>query len=363
MKSKVTKKSMLGNRLRVVFKSINCILFVLFCTLAGYFLLNVIDQYQAKKTNLAQSLEPITKLPTIVLCLSSQSWIYGQNINISYEVGSFWLDILEAGKQYHLEEANEIVQLVQFSEKCLKINSTLTSSFKQGDERYFHISTHQLNDSEKIQATFYFSSEENSNGFFVYDWLEGIVFEQNVIIGHHVEVRIKQHEFKYMKDTNNCSEESNFQRWKKLMLNTSSEELIQECNVTCTPYQFLSDEIPLCGWKDTEAEARDCTEWYFINNWWHLKNEVGYKMPCTSLDYSGKMTYFDAEYGEPNSTLFGYKFSTPMMTTVNEEYLIFDMVGLIGSVGGTLGMCVGFSFSGVSNTILDFIENRLRFYF
>ena len=109
------------------------ILFVLFCILAGYFLFNVFDQYYAKKTNLAQSLEPITKLPTVVLCLSSQFWIYGKNINISYEVGTLWLDIMEAGKQYHLEEANEIVQLVQFSEKCLKINSTLTSPFKQGE--------------------------------------------------------------------------------------------------------------------------------------------------------------------------------------------------------------------------------------
>ena len=50
MKSKVTNKSMLRSRLRVFFKSINCILFVLFCILAGYFLTNVIDHYQAKKT-------------------------------------------------------------------------------------------------------------------------------------------------------------------------------------------------------------------------------------------------------------------------------------------------------------------------
>ena len=85
-KSKVTNKAMLGNRLRVIFKSINCILFVLFCVLAGYFLTNVIDQYQAKKTNLAQSLEPITKLPTIVFCLKSDmTWIYGENIKISYD--------------------------------------------------------------------------------------------------------------------------------------------------------------------------------------------------------------------------------------------------------------------------------------
>ena len=46
---------------------------------------------------------------------------------------------------------------------------------------------------------------------------------------------------------------------------------------------------------------------------------------------------------------------------VYEEYLIYDGLGLIGSVGGTLGMCVGFSFSSVINSIvsfLSFIKNK-----
>ena len=30
---------------------------------------------------------------------------------------------------------------------------------------------------------------------------------------------------------------------------------------------------------------------------------------------------------------------------VKEEYLILDFVAMVGSVGGTLGMCIGFSFS------------------
>ena len=35
------------------------------------------------------------------------------------------------------------------------------------------------------------------------------------------------------------------------------------------------------------------------------------------------------------------------------------MVGMIGSVGGTLGMCIGFSFSGLTKYILNVMENRL----
>ena len=54
-----------------------------------------------------------------------------------------------------------------------------------------------------------------------------------------------------------------------------------------------------------------------------------------------------------------YQFAPPMMTEVIEEYLIFDMVGMIGSVGGTLGMCIGFSFSGVTTMLLDYIQAKL----
>ena len=50
-----------------------------------------------------------------------------------------------------------------------------------------------------------------------------------------------------------------------------------------------------------------------------------------------------------------YSFLPPITTMVYEEYLIYDGLGLIGSVGGTLGMCVGFSFSSVINSIVSFV--------
>ena len=35
---------------------------------------------------------------------------------------------------------------------------------------------------------------------------------------------------------------------------------------------------------------------------------------------------------------------SPYEIEVNEEYFILDLVGVIGSIGGTLGLCIGFSF-------------------
>ena len=41
---------------------------------------------------------------------------------------------------------------------------------------------------------------------------------------------------------------------------------------------------------------------------------------------------------------------------VHEEYLIYDEIGLIGSVGGTLGIFIGFSFSGVVTCFINIVQ-------
>ena len=50
-----------------------------------------------------------------------------------------------------------------------------------------------------------------------------------------------------------------------------------------------------------------------------------------------------------------YDFTPPEKMLVFEEYLVFDAFGMIGSVGGALGLCIGFSFSGVIASIVEFI--------
>ena len=41
---------------------------------------------------------------------------------------------------------------------------------------------------------------------------------------------------------------------------------------------------------------------------------------------------------------------------VNEEYLVYDFSGLVGSIGGTFGLFIGFSFREVANNVIKFIQ-------
>ena len=45
---------------------------------------------------------------------------------------------------------------------------------------------------------------------------------------------------------------------------------------------------------------------------------------------------------------------------VKEEYLIYDGVAMISAIGGTLGLCVGFSFYNLSNYFIGWLEVRIR---
>ena len=41
---------------------------------------------------------------------------------------------------------------------------------------------------------------------------------------------------------------------------------------------------------------------------------------------------------------------------MKEEYLLFDLISMIGAVGGTLGLCIGFSFMEVAGSIMELLE-------
>ena len=79
--------------------------------------------------------------------------------------------------------------------------------------------------------------------------------------------------------------------------------------------------------------------------------------PCSILEYSGKLYYWELKYENPNNTMTIYlRFQSPEVLTIYEEYLIYDFNGMLGSIGGTLGMFVGFSFSSVIEIFINLLK-------
>ena len=77
--------------------------------------------------------------------------------------------------------------------------------------------------------------------------------------------------------------------------------------------------------------------------------------PCTKVQYSGNVQSTTGPV--KNVAQFTYHFGNPEKMTVQEEYLVYDFITMIGSIGGTLGLCIGFSFSGLFDSILASLKS------
>ena len=88
-------------------------------------------------------------------------------------------------------------------------------------------------------------------------------------------------------------------------------------------------------------------------------NQYSVEFQSTEMD----MDLMD-EYGLTNdSTIqFCLKFSSNI-STENQEILVFDEIDLLGSLGGALGLFVGFSFLGCATTFLENVFNKATTFF
>ena len=199
----------------------------------------------------------------------------------------------------------------------------------------------------------YFTSEVNSYGKSL-NWWDGDVFEQRLHWKKYVQVNLKPFKYRYLGEDLNCSEHSNIARFKSILKDAN----FSWCQEKCSPFNFLDDLFPQCGLDEDKKDERNCANFYIKGYWVDFTISHGYKKPCTVLEYQGKKTNVLNQLAS-NKAVLEYRFAPPMMTKVQQEYLIFDVIGMIGSVGGSLGMCIGFSFSGVTTYILDFIQSRI----
>ena len=322
--------------------------FTIFCFIAGYFMKDVFEQFQAKETFMAESLKPITKYPTIVMCFHYPVDVK-ENLNISYRSRSNGITtLLQANQPNIFPEEKETVVLEQINHKCIKINSTSAKSSARRD-----IYKEIVIDTQKIPSNIevYFSSERNSYGIFYHQWFDGKVTKNTMSINRTVEFVIKPIEHKYLNQDSQCSDLSFLEQFKYQLEKIN----VSECAKPCFSDIFMtSSKLPLCEWNSTFNEWKDSCKVGILDIYRPFRGG-DFKRPCHVLEYEVEKT-FDKGYKE--TTLY-YSFAQPEMVVEYKERLVFDVIGMVGSIGGTLGMCIGFSFSGILSTIIEFIRTRI----
>ena len=79
---------------------------------------------------------------------------------------------------------------------------------------------------------------------------------------------------------------------------------------------------------------------------------------CNKTQYNGKMTFWKGFKKDGNTISIKYSFPSNQVQ-VFEEYLMFGLNDLIGTIGGHSGLFIGFSFYGFFSQIIDFIKRHL----
>ena len=212
----------------------------------------------------------------------------------------------------------------------------------------YYRKTQNLNDSKRKQweqlgagdlAFFKITSVQNSPGIIYEAWKDGKALVATINKNTAVQYHIQPEQYKYLKHAENCQEESYYgciaQQLEKIGF--------KNCSKKCMPRIFsnigVNYRTPFCHVNDTEAEQ--CV----LNIGWDIVVEQripsNCKKSCSFLQYIGEIdgiTPFSSFNKTENSYIFSYTLTNnDLMSNVFEEYLIYDFIGMIGSVGGTLG--------------------------
>ena len=367
---------LLNNKKEVILKCIEMVFFTFFFVLSFIFVKESILQYFAKETNIAQSLKPITKLPTVMICFPEDLEYYhdyNETMYIRYDPVELKEDdedlnyYLKENVPNYFKESQEVVQITRFDLDCLKINSTIKSQSLANSHKVLYIEFSNYDAPKNLDV--FFTSEENSYGEYFSVWLDGEPLKTRIHLGKQTNLELTPHEYTYLSDDDQCSQQTFIEQWQPKVL----KEDFGNCPRKCLPAQYPIYELPLC-WNLTdrlellmndEFEAIDCARDVLANSETEFRHGDVYKRPCYFMEYKGEITWIgdigDEDYYNQSQfeMWLTYSFKAPKMTIAHKEYLLFNTIGLISSVGGTLGLCIGFSFSGVISCLIHLIDKHL----
>ena len=311
----------------------------------------VLDKFFSKKSSFTQSEEPIEDTPVITICFAKSWYEYGRDFNIEYGFqngNEFYSSILKKGKSLTKFEKDVYLEkliTIDFG-KCYKISSKSIPIMKY----YTRISIH-FNESIPYtdlpsKLNVYVTSEKNSYGVVVNTWLNGRIATMEVEKNISKSIDLKPEKYDYLAN-NDCSQESYYECFSRLY----KEELKQNSMSECSPISL--PRLQTCKLNKSSDEKYAAIFWNVLKQ---IQENTKCPKPCTTLGYYGKISTESTWNG---TFSFGYGFLSSKTLRGYQEYYIYDVISMIGSVGGTLGMCVGFSFTGVITCLFNMYYDRI----
>ena len=233
-----------------------------------------------------------------------------------------------------------------------------------------HVKSYQL----PPKAIFFLTSEINSYGVESAYYADGDPYIAEVALNHEKKLILQPKKFHYLPEMREgCYEKSVWEMAVEGYLDKSSKN----CSSNCTYIAMPGVEFIQC----TTQSDYLCSGQIFLEEFNNI-NE-GFSTPCTILEYSGKeledylidgfpeivqfdkvderfstieLDHPDFSWNKKPTIIVSYRFDIPEKTLVHQESIVVSLWDLIGIVGGTLGLYVGFNFFDSFFQLIEYCE-------
>ena len=371
-----------------------------------YFFIDVIKNYNKGLTNMATKQEKLEsnlgiEAPSISICLSPTSKLEKvQEMNLT---GSFFF--LQPGSYEHLDNnliMKDIMEQtsfklgedfdIEFGEFWVSNSSVSMKSLKLGKQPFLGANGGSFIDVKEYFTMFSGKCYVLTSDIYVSAGVPLIlsIVNNDKIHLDHVKLRITSKN-DYLGNVNGVWNSLNPLEVRfdfdtggtSIDLKESKTNLISECDQDS--FYYCNSQTVLQFKKNNADQCGNClpvlTHAYFdiLNETLlpfcdNLKDEkcnidlltVGVnqaltecKIQCKITEYTAKTSKITWEVNQHgNRSADVWIFHSSASRTITEEYLIYDEIGMIGNVGGSLGLFLGFSFFGAFSDCLDFLRNQ-----
>ena len=333
------------------FEIMEWIFFIGFSIVAGCFASGVLEQFFSRKTSFSQHEGVFTKYPVISLVFVDYqaSEVNQTNVNFTYQTtGMEYFHRLEIGENHFPSDVYNKTETVIleslediYGRRAFRIIHSTPILNKRGSIVDIGIYTKLEKKNETLSdvVIFYLTSQDNSPGFIDSTWKDGkplqIAIKKDTLVRYNLEPQMT----KYLEQMGKCQEEAYY----KCIASQIDASEFTECTTKCIPNIFSN----LGNNYSTSFCDNDTASQKLIFNQM-MEQRVGFncKKSCSNLEYVGEFVLdipYQSEKENWNIYLLEFKLTNQdFVANVWEEYLIYDIIGMMGSVGGTLGIFIEF---------------------
>ena len=329
---------------------------------------DVFDQYSSKAASFKHYEEVLTEKESVTVVLglwphkdmdnptstpyqSYEQWKLGKDFFLSYGV----MDYNTPQEMIYLKENNDNLKISHSDIGNVKFHRLIT---KWGS--FYKISANVINVKAPfwvfVQISFdksvadenipgnevHFSSEYSSFGKTMSDWRDGQQRKLDKAQGFNW-VKLVPKKVIKMDSNPDCADPGFYSCFHSELIRQNFDH----CPKRCFSISTYLNATPLCQTLEEFQCAHEITK--------QVHENTNCLSACTRLDYEIENMYQEDRNQTMRNVIIAYRVSNSKMK-VEEEYLIQDFVGMLGSLGGSLGLFIGFSFLGGLSYILDYLQ-------